>query len=45
VTDIIIGCIPIVMVVIGNMISRSYPWRPLVLPDPLWAWAIFGCVL
>jgi len=32
VTDIIIGCIPIVMVVIGNMISRSYPWRSLVLP-------------
>ncbi|HEX6873107.1 MAG TPA: DMT family transporter [Micromonosporaceae bacterium] len=32
VTDIIIGCIPITMALVGNMLIATYRWRSLVLP-------------
>jgi drug/metabolite transporter (DMT)-like permease len=35
VTDIIIGCIPVTMALVGNVISAAYPWRRLLLPVTL----------
>ncbi|MEH0935370.1 DMT family transporter [Micromonospora psammae] len=32
VTNIVIGCIPVCMAVVGNLLRRSYPWRRLALP-------------
>lgn len=32
ITDIIIGCTPVLMAVAGNIIAPAYPWRTLVLP-------------
>jgi drug/metabolite transporter (DMT)-like permease len=35
VTNIIIGCIPVSMALVGNWLRRSYPWRRLILPISL----------
>jgi drug/metabolite transporter (DMT)-like permease len=35
VTDIIIGCIPVVIALVGNIVSASYPWRRLIVPITL----------
>jgi drug/metabolite transporter (DMT)-like permease len=32
ITNIIIGCIPVSMALVGNWRRRSYPWRRLLLP-------------
>jgi drug/metabolite transporter (DMT)-like permease len=32
ITDIIIGCTPVLMAIAGNVIAPAYPWRTLVLP-------------
>ncbi|WP_433392187.1 DMT family transporter [Micromonospora sp. KLBMP9576] len=32
VTNIVIGCIPVSMAVVGNLLRPSYPWRRLALP-------------
>jgi drug/metabolite transporter (DMT)-like permease len=32
VTDMVIGAIPVVVAVVGDWLSRSYPWRRLALP-------------
>jgi drug/metabolite transporter (DMT)-like permease len=31
-TDMVIGAIPVVVAVVGNWLSRSYPWQRLALP-------------
>lgn len=35
VTDIIIGCIPVTMALVGNIVAPAYPWRRLMLPIAL----------
>lgn len=35
VTDIVIGCIPVTMALVGNAVSAAYPWRRLLLPAAL----------
>ncbi|MBE1582912.1 DMT family transporter [Nonomuraea angiospora] len=35
VTGIIIGCIPVVIAVVGNLVVRSHPWRRLAPPISL----------
>ena len=35
VTNMVIGCIPVVMAVVGNRVTRLSPWRSLVLPVSL----------
>ena len=32
ITDIIIGCIPVVLALVANLTSHAYPWRKLALP-------------
>ncbi|MDI6103316.1 DMT family transporter [Actinoplanes sp. NEAU-A12] len=35
VTGIIIGCIPVALAVVGNIVARTYPWRRLAVPVAL----------
>jgi drug/metabolite transporter (DMT)-like permease len=35
VTDIIIGCIPVILAMVANLASPTYPWRKLALPMAL----------
>lgn len=35
VTNMVIGCIPVVMALVGNRVSRLCPWRSLALPVTL----------
>ncbi len=32
ITDIVIGCIPVTLAIVGNLCSRSYAWRLLAVP-------------
>lgn len=32
ITDIVIGCIPVTLALVANLVSRSYAWLKLVLP-------------
>lgn len=32
ITDIVIGCIPVTLALVANLVSRSYAWRKLALP-------------
>jgi drug/metabolite transporter (DMT)-like permease len=34
-TDVVIGCIPVALTLVGNWISPAYPWRRLALPITL----------
>ncbi|MBO4204626.1 DMT family transporter [Micromonospora echinofusca] len=35
VTGIVIGCMPVTIAVVGNLLAPSYPWRRLVVPIAL----------